>query len=316
MHAQQILGDAMRVVHDYSIISADLVQQKAPGKTILDPVLLDEFEQLRVALQPKSLEEISKIWTALPRVNFRRSVTYEVSVVQIASQQARSSGLPVRERRVHAVTMRSPHIDEAFRQPPLLGTKIAAVEEGETLRLAGYNLQAPNTTVMMDGALATIGNLQSNQIDVIVPADQLSIGIHTVLVAQNLILSVLDGQPPEARGGFTSNSVGFQLLPKITGPAIVSAAGVVTVPVQPAVKASQERTLLLGDTEVPGVAVAPGSLPANNVAFQLPRPPNDPLPGGIHLMRVRIDGAESRPQVDSNPNSSTYLQYVGPTVTV
>lgn len=316
MQAQQILGDAMRVVHDFAIISPDLVQQKAPGKTILDPVLLDEFEQLHVALQPKSLEEISKIWTALPRVNFRRSVTYEVSVIQIASQQARSSGPPVRERRVHAVTMRSPHIDEAFRQPPLLGAKIAAVEEGETLRLVGFNLQVPDTTVMMDGALATIGNLQTNQIDVIVPTGQLSIGIHTVLVAQNLMLTVVDGQPPEARGGFTSNSVGFQLLPRIIGPATVSAAGVVTVPVQPAVKASQERMLLLGDTEVPGVAVAPGSSPTNNVAFQLPMPPNDPLPGGSYVMRVRVDGAESRLQVDTNPNSPTYLQYVGPTVTV
>jgi hypothetical protein len=64
------------------------------------------------------------------------------------------------------------------------------------------------------------------------------------------------------------------------------------------------------------VAVAPGSLPTNNVAFQLPMSPNDPLPGGSYLMRVRVDGAESRLQVDTNLNSPTYLQYVGPTVTV
>ena len=38
------------------------------------------------------------------------------------------------------------------------------------------------------------------------------------------------------------------------------------------------------------------------------------LPSGTYLMRVRIDGAESRLQVDLNQNSPTYLQYVGPTL--
>jgi hypothetical protein len=130
------------------------------------------------------------------------------------------------------------------------------------------------------------------------------------------MLTVIDGQPPVQRGGFTSNSVGIQLLPKITGPANIDAAGVVTVPIQPAVKAMQGRTLLLGDYEVPAVPVAGGTPPSNNVSFQLPQPPNEPVPSGPYLMRVRIDGAESRLQIDSNQNSPTYLQYVGPTLNV
>src|SRR5262249_40977668 len=36
MQAQHVLGDAMRVAHDFAIISANLMQQKSPGKTILD----------------------------------------------------------------------------------------------------------------------------------------------------------------------------------------------------------------------------------------------------------------------------------------
>jgi hypothetical protein len=316
MQAQHILGDAMRVVHDFAIISPDLLQQKAPGKTILDTLLLDEFEQIKVVLQPKSLEEISKIWTALPRVNFRRSVTYDVSVVQVASRQARSVGLPVRERRVYALAMRSPHIDEAFRQPLLLGVKAPAVEEGETLRLIGSNFQAPDTVVTIDGVAATLSSVQNEQIDLVVPTGQLAIGVHSLQVTRNVMLTVIDGQPPVSRGGFTSNAVGIQLLPKITGPANISAAGVITVPVQPAVKAPQTRTLLLGDHEVPAVPPAGGAPPTSNVAFQLPQPPNDPVPAGKYLMRVRVDGSESRLQIDGNPNSPTYLQYVGPTLIV
>jgi hypothetical protein len=315
MQAQHVLGDAMRVVHDFAIISADLMQQKSPGKTILDTTLLDEFEQIKITLQPKSLEEISKIWTALPRVNFRRSVTYEASVVQIESQQARTIALPVRERRVYALTMRSPRIDEVYRQPPLLNTRIAAAEEGDTLRLVGANLQAPNTSVMMDAVAAAITAQQSDHIDVVVPTGQLTIGIHTLQVVQEVMLK---GPHDEAvpHPGFSSNAVGFQLLPRITGAAGPGGPAVISVPVLPAVQAAQERTLLLGDLAVPGVPVQPGSAPVTNVLFQMPQPPNPPIANGTYVMRVRIDGAESRLQVDLNPHSPTYLQYVGPTFVV
>src|SRR5262249_20233564 len=157
---------------------------------------------------------------------------------------------------------------------------------------------------------------QNNQIDVVVPIGQLAIGIHSLQVVQNVMLTVIDGQPPVPRGGFSSNAVGFQLLPKITGPATPGDKGVISVPVQPAVKPTQERSLLLGDLVVPGVPVQPGSPPVSNVLFQLPQPPNAPIPPGTYLLRVRIDGAESRLQVDLNPNSPTYLQYVGPTFTL
>jgi hypothetical protein len=317
MQAQLVLGDAMRVLHDYSVISANLMQLKSPGKTILDLSLLDEFEQIKLTLQPKSLEEISKIWTALPRVNFRRSVTYEVSVVQIESQQQRTSGPPVRQRRVYALPMRSPQIDEVFVQPPPFpGAKIAAAQEGETLRITGHNLHAPNTFVTIDGVPVTIAALQDDHIDMVVPPGQFTIGLHSLQVVQKVALTTIHGQPPALHNASSSNVVGFQLLPAITGPAGSGGPGVISVPVTPAVTARQQRMLLLGDHVVPGVPTQPSDPPTTNGLFQLPQPPNEPIPSGAYLMRVRVDGAESRLQVDTNRNSPTYLHYVGPTFTV
>jgi hypothetical protein len=91
---------------------------------------------------------------------------------------------------------------------------------------------------------------------------------------------------------------------------------VISVPVAPAVTARQQRMLLLGDRVVPGVPTQPSDPSTNNVLFQLPQPPNEPIPSGAYLMRMRIDGAESRLQVDTDPNSPTHLHYVGPTFTV
>ena len=120
----------MRVLHDTGMITPDLVEEKKPNPKppILDPSLLEEFEQIKITFQPATLDEISKIWTALPTVNFRRSVMYEVSVVQIQSRKKRSVALPVKRNRVYALPLRTPLIQQVYRQPPLDNQLIAAVE--------------------------------------------------------------------------------------------------------------------------------------------------------------------------------------------
>ena len=58
LSAQETLGDGMRVMHDFAIITRD--------SPYLDSELQHEFERVKIALQPASLEEFAKIWTALP----------------------------------------------------------------------------------------------------------------------------------------------------------------------------------------------------------------------------------------------------------
>ncbi len=49
---------------------------------------------MRITLQPLSVEEISKLWTAF-QTQFRTSVSYQVSVVLIESQRPAKTPLPV-----------------------------------------------------------------------------------------------------------------------------------------------------------------------------------------------------------------------------
>jgi hypothetical protein len=170
---------------------------------------------------------------------------------------------------------------------------------------------------MTDGVTANIAKLMDNQLDVVVPSGQLVAGIHSLQVVQKVMLPMIKGQPPVQRGGFSSNAVGFQLIPKITGTPTTDAIGqIVSVPVQPAVKSTQEASLLLGDYVVPRVPSPAGSPPTTTLKFQLPQKPNTRIPPEKYLVRVRVDGAESRLQVDTDPNSPTYLQYSGPFYTV
>lgn len=315
VEAQWILGDAMRVLHDIPIITPDLLEEKKPSPKppILDPSLIGEFEQVKVTWQPAGLEEISKVWTALPTVNFRRSVLYEVSVVQIQSKKPRSLALPVKSRQVHALPLRTPLIQQLYRQPPLGDQLIAAAEEGETLRLIGTGLRGPVTRVVMDGVSGTISSISDTQIDVVVPVGVLRIGLHSLVVAQDVVLVEVKKQAPVQRPAFRSNLAGFLLLPTLglVTPPSAGPGDTVTVKVQPAVESTQEKLLLLGDHAIPAVPVAPGSAPTSTINFQLPKAPTPVIPPGIYLIRIRIDGAESR----LNINAVTQ-EYSGPNYSV
>jgi hypothetical protein len=311
LQAQQTIGDAMRVLHEFPIILDTLHEADNPGNPlILDPSLVGEFEKVKVTLQPTSLEDLSKIWTALPEANFRRSVAYQVSVVQIESRRPRRSALPVRERRVYAVPLETPRITEIVRDPLFDNVRSAVAEVGDTILILGENLRGDATRVRIGSTAIPAASPQPTQISLVVPV--LPPGVQTIQVIHDLRLAVQPGAPPVPHRGFESNVAALLVIPHWTSiaPPSAGAGATVTVTVGAPVRATQERTLLLGDFAVPGAPVPITSAPSTTIPFQLP---NGPLaiPAGTYLGRVRIDGAESR----LTTNAVTGL-YDGPTFTV
>ena len=142
---QEILGDGMRVLHDFAIITRD--------SPYLDPELQKEFERVKISLQPASLEEFAKIWTALPGANFRCSVAYHVTVVQIESERPRQLAAPVKTRRLHMSLARRPQVDSVFRTPLAPGDPIGDLRApvGQSLTITGSGFGATRTWVKMGG---------------------------------------------------------------------------------------------------------------------------------------------------------------------
>jgi Pvc16 N-terminal domain len=123
LNAQTILGDAMRVLHDFGL-SIDTLKISNPaaglvGDPVLDDVLVGEFERVKIVLHSIPLDEITRIWSALPDANFRRSVLYEATVVQIETPMPRPRPQPVETRRIVATIRRRPQILAAFVTPVL-----------------------------------------------------------------------------------------------------------------------------------------------------------------------------------------------------
>src|SRR5437660_6256463 len=125
--SQFLLGSAMRVFHDHAIITDALVTVQAPaGQTILHPSLRREFERIKLCLDPISLEDLSKIWTALTRP-YRLSAAYSVSVVQIESRRIKTLAAPVLTRRIHLAVSKRPQIANVYRTPVLPGEQTGGI---------------------------------------------------------------------------------------------------------------------------------------------------------------------------------------------
>jgi hypothetical protein len=73
-NAHQILGEAMRVFYENSIVS----------QNFLVTGLKDAREQIKIILNSMNMEELSTVWSTFKQP-FRLSVLYEISVVQLES---------------------------------------------------------------------------------------------------------------------------------------------------------------------------------------------------------------------------------------
>jgi len=168
LNAQTLLGDAMRVMNDFAngIDRLLIVNPVAgtPGDPILDPDLTNEFERLRFVLHPATLDDITKVWSAVSGTNFRRSVVYEIKVVQIETPLPRVSPKPVEIRRVHMSLRRRPVITDLYVSPVNPGDPL-----GEMRARIGEEITIVAERVAADRLYVRLGSL--NPIRVALPGD-------------------------------------------------------------------------------------------------------------------------------------------------
>jgi hypothetical protein len=226
--------------------------------------------------------------------------------------EAAAPGLPVRERRIFV---------EVFRR-----IRIERVENGEG---SGEPIHADDIIHVIGSGLGNEG-VEANVGGEAVPATPLSareitvdLSAATTLRAGILPLHVVDrvsGQAPHLR--FESNVVALTVAPRIESVAFSPADGdtppTVDLTLFPDVVAQQDVRLFLN--ELVAADSPPGATPR---AYAIDAEPGEelsiPVPDvepRTYLVRVRVDGAESVLQADTDPDSETFGRYVGPTVVV
>lgn len=172
--AHFLLGSAMRVMHDYPVVTESLMTVNSPATEILHESLRGEHERIKICLDPITLEDLSKVWTALTRP-YRLSAAYSISVVQIESRRIRTLAAPVLTRRIHMSVTKRPEITQVYRSPVAAGDPIGNInlQLGQELTIEGSNFLAERTWVQI-GTLQPIGvtPFSDTVIRIVVPDNQ------------------------------------------------------------------------------------------------------------------------------------------------
>lgn len=323
LDSQALLGDAMRALHDHAVVTDGLEITRSTvgsvGESILDSSLLNEFEKVRIGLEPIELDDLTKVWSALPNANFRRGSVYRVSVIQIESKTPRRSARPVETRRIHATSQRRPEIVEVYRTPTpaadVVGDPRINLTDGITIQ--GHNFSG-NAVWIRLGVLEPIAVTPETfgRISMSVPNDAL-------LQPGPLTVQVLVDREVEAvEGGldngvtvahpqrFDSNLGLLQMMPRVTSlaPPQGDASTLLTVTGERLYREDLKSYVMVGDAAIevkaprppgPGFAGDPWAGPSDSsvqvslqsLARQLPGPP---ITGRDYPVRVQVNGVQNR----------------------
>lgn len=297
LHAQHVLGNAMRVLHDYSVITPDLKQvRNNPDQPVLDSSLQNQFERIKIYLDNMTLEDITKIWTALTKP-YRLSVAYTVSAVRINAALARRIPRMVSDSAsggigIQVIPIIRPQIDGFHvRQPgdpPELLRKMPYAGIGDTLIISGQNLGAKDFSVHLGSVDITpqVTKRDNACLEVIVPDDS---RLQPGTAALRASADVMMGDPPSRRTGIQSNSAPIMLVPKISSIEPIPAQNPkkLTINGLRLLSPRADSITLLGDVIVDKSSYDESSS-SNSISFDMPK-----LDSGKYQVRVRVNGAEN-----------------------
>lgn len=297
IHAEIMLAYAMQLLHEIPYLPRDKIRSilrdfgsnsRPAFKALTQADLADQVEQIKITPMAMSIEEMSKLWSAI-QTQYRPTAAYQASVVLIERSRSFKTALPVLERRLLALPYRSIVLTEV--QPQL-------VTAGSVLTLRGQNLRAEQVRVQVGSVLVTPSSLSDREIQIAVPSNSQA-GIITVQVVH-----LLDLGESGLRRGFESNILPFVLRPRIVSVELPDdmAAGraEVRLTVDPPIAPSQRVTLLLNQQNSENPAAYSALLDKRETDQRQIVFPLIGIKPGRYLVRIQVDGAESQPEVDAS----------------
>jgi hypothetical protein len=328
LEAQHVLAHAMSYVHDNAMLTRahvrDAVKAYSAGNDPrYGPLAMSDLdgdvELVKLTPLPQTPDDVSKLWAALNQ-SYRLSVAYEASAVLIKRRRTTRVAPPVREVGVYAVTLSRPVIESVI--PP-------SVTVDDQLVLTGRNLRAPDARVSFASGDADPAKTQIRESEIVVKAlpAGLRAGPNAVYVVHDVRMGQppAPGQEPPLHRGFESNAGLFSLIPKITtdltdgqgGPIDVVRGTDFDIEVEPAVARTQRVALLLGGRALETLSwpAPPNQAPPDVTTSLRFRIPVD-HPTGLQLIQVRVDGAESALDLETDASDPDFNRFVAPKVRV
>ena len=328
--SHQLLGSAMRVLHDTGVVTEGLRTTRPPsGLTIMHRSLRDGYEQVKLTLEPLTLEDVTKVWTALA-LRYRLSAAYVANVVQIESRRPTTFPRPVGQPTssapplpddppspgpwVYTLPIQSPTITSVTVRP-LGGTveqPLPYARINDTLVLRGTSLTGPVTEGAFGDLVVPALAAGPDVVEVRVPDAAVPDGgpIREDLLVQPGVrtVRVLHRDPLVPHSSVSSNDAPIMVVPGVDPAQVGYVAGPprqVTVVGSRLVSPSPGGETIIGRAAVPRTAYLsatatsitvpiPTTLPERGVRLVLGAPLPDPVPigAGPHTLILTIGGLQ------------------------
>lgn len=325
LNAEILLGYGMQILHETPVLTRDAIRTAlgvggpveaqilpAAMQTLTAADLAEQFERIRITPVQMDVEKLGDLW---PMFNapMRMSAYYQASCVLIESRTPVRSGPPVLTVGTVVFPMRKPRISVIRALPAGPGTPPdgdAPILPGGFVAIDGSGLSAEMIRVVVEGREVAVSSATPTRIEAQLPAD-LRAGVGAAQVEH---LYVPEGGPP-ARLREISNVGALVVSPILAGTAVAGAVdgglftGTVTATLGHPVGPGQTVAVLLN--ALPGnagEAVAVRAEPRQAAGTDVTAALSD-VPEGAWLIRVEVDGAQSRLTTDAGG-------FNGPTVTL
>ncbi len=308
LEQQRLLGAVALALHAYPELPRSLIEHvESTTPFLVGAGLSQQSELVRFVPVNFTLEELSKLWSFLLKIDYVLSTAYRASVVLIETDDVLPPPPPpVLSVNLEALPFRAPVITQVV---PAAGNG-ALILPGSQIVLVGRNLSPPAgsaaTQVVFGRTVQAPSQVSGTRIVVVLPAD-LAAGPQTVQVLQPLMLGTPPMPHPE---GIRSDIATFVLHPVIqpgAAPGSFAISGqrnfgsppedVIIATINPTARAGQNAALQLISLDPSATthlfAANPIETDSDTVVFPVPG-----LPSGTYLARVLIDGAGSPFELD------------------
>lgn len=301
-----VLGHAMHLLHESPVLTRDAIRKALKAVTppklstaLAGSDLADQVEQIKITPVPMSTEEISRLWTAF-QASYRATAAYLATVVLIESRRPARPSLPVRQRLLTVLTLEQPAIEKVVAE----AGENEPIEAGKAFLIHGQNLKRASTQVWIGDVVVTAAatEILPERIRVALPA-ALPAGLTAGVQAVRIVQPVDLGDPAVPHRGFESNAGPFALRPQVKDAQVDAPNKEVVVKLHPKVKRSQRVELLLNRLDPPantppnGYSLVAKPLDPAVAEEETVRFPYSGVEAGKYLVRARVDGAESWPEM-------------------
>jgi Pvc16 N-terminal domain len=330
MESQRLLGSAIRTLDDSSILTRDLLRETINDSNfrfLAESDLADQTEKIQISQIDLELDELTSLWSSFFQSPYMLSCTYKISVLLLDGSTPSRRALPVRDRQVAASPFSiQPVIEQIISE----SGRYQPITRESVLLVRGSQLQSGNTQVRIGSALIAPLSVTATQVRLALsalPIEALRAGVQGLRIVHCREESLAGQAGRQNR----STAIATQKIVESNVEAFILRPELIEISVTEITSSDDEfrsvDVLLTAD-----LSIAPDQRVVlalnqrhvsepNDYLFEAePRAENTDrvtvrirnIFPGEYLARLIVDGAESLLEIDTNPNSPTYEQYINP----